>query len=425
MKAYAGSRLLLICSGLALLAAGLAVLGFGHLAAIPSAAVVCLFAGAAFLFVGARAQAELGASQYALSRAEGESRLLQNQLDQQRRSIDTLADGLDVAIFLCDLRGSVQYANRRAVEMFRFDNPIGRSVLAVTLSYDLERLVLDAARLQTPHNAELTFSYPDERVGIAKAWVPDDEAHRVFVSVFEITNLRRLERIRQDFVSNVSHELRTPLTVIRAMAETLLDEKKPNPDLLGRYLPRIISEVDRLATISSDLLLLSTAESSPPRKCRCDLAEIIRTVTQQLEEKAKEKGLQLTLDAPEHLWISSNSAQMSQVAINLIDNAINYTSQGGVTVTLQAQNDVAILKVSDTGLGISSEHLPRVFERFYRVDRARSRSTGGTGLGLSIVKHIVEAHGGSVVVDSALNRGSTFTVALPIGDPEGEESQED
>lgn len=370
------------------------------------------FAGLAWQFQ------RLGASaSYVLRRSSAETATLRTQLLQQERRVDDLADALEVAIFICDLRGIVQYANRRGIEMFRFENPVGRSILAMTLSYDLEQLVLDAGRLKGDKNAELTFSYPDERVAIAKAWVPEGEEHRVFVSVFEITSLRRLERVRQDFVSNVSHELRTPLTVIRTMAETLLEEQPPNEEQLARYLPKIIAEVDRLATISNDLLLLSAAESNPVRKSRCNLAEILRTVISQLSGKATDKELSLSLDAPDELWIEANPAQMSQVVINLVDNAVNYTSAGNVMVSLEKGGDSAILKVADTGIGIASEHVSRIFERFYRVDRARSRSTGGTGLGLSIVKHIVEAHGGTVSVDSALNRGSTFTVCLPVGEP--------
>lgn len=346
---------------------------------------------------------------------------LQGQIAEQRRSVDTLAEGLDIAIFMCDPRGTIQYANRRAVEMFRFENPIGRPVLAVTLSYDLEQIVLDAARLHEPQDAELTFTYPDERVGVAKAWTPAETPQRVFLSIYEISDLRRLERVRQDFVSNVSHELRTPLTIIRAMAETLLDDDEPDADLVRKYLPKVIEEVDRLSMISNDLLILSAAESNPVRKHACDICDVFRTVAQQLTKKAVEKGLILTFHGPDSCVIEANTSQMTQVAINLIDNAIHYTAAGNIEVTIEPESGWVKVKVADTGLGIASEHLPRIFERFYRVDKARSRNTGGTGLGLSIVKHIVESHGGSVVVDSALNRGSTFTLRLPKGDvPSGD-----
>jgi two-component system phosphate regulon sensor histidine kinase PhoR len=352
-----------------------------------------------------------------LARLENDQIRLQERIDQQRSAVDLLADGLEVAIFICDSRGTIRFANRRAREMYSFDDPAGRSLLAVTFSYDLEQLVLDAFHEREPQQGEVTFTYPTQRTALAKAWAPDGDP-RAFVSIFEITDLKRLERIRQDFVANVSHELRTPLTIIRAMAETLLDDDKPAKKDLDKYLPRIIEEVDRLSMISNDLLVLSAAESNVPHKELCDLSSNLGQVVNQLELKAKTKGLYLNLEAPDHLEIQANGSQLTQVILNLIDNALNYTSEGGVTVTLERQDDLAVLQVRDTGIGIAQEQQKRIFERFYRVDRARSRNTGGTGLGLSIVKHIVEAHGGSVELESALNAGSTFTVRLPIGGAE-------
>lgn len=351
-----------------------------------------------------------------LSQEQSRAELLVAQLEQQRSAVDALADGLDVAIFICDASGSIQYANLRACEMFRFENPLGRSLLAVTLSYDLEQLVLKAGREREPATAELTFTYPEERVAIANAWTPDEPIERVFLSVFEITHIRRLERVRQDFVANVSHELRTPMTLIRAMAETLLDEASTEDELAQRYLRKIVGEVDRLSSITQDLLILSAAESNPVRKQVCDIAEVFRSTAAQLRQQAEEKNLVLSFEGPEHLLIEANAAQMTQVAMNLTENAIKYSQQGTVAVRVRDGDGVARIEVADTGIGIASEHLPRVFERFYRVDKARSRGTGGTGLGLSIVKHIVEAHGGAVSVESVLNQGSTFRVRLPVGD---------
>ena len=225
--------------------------------------------------------------------------------------------------------------------------------------------------------------------------------------------MRRLERIRQDFVSNVSHELRTPLTIIRAKAETLADD--PDTDLATRtrYLQNITDEVDRLTYISADLLTLSTAESSKITKTETDLAAMLRSTVQKLEPKVKEKGLEISFEGPPSLMIQANETQMSQVALNLIDNAINYSTDGAVSVRLGRRGPDIEFEVTDTGIGIASDHLPRIFERFYRVDKGRSRATGGTGLGLAIVKHIVEAHGGRVMVESSLNQGSRFTVLLP------------
>lgn len=351
-----------------------------------------------------------------ITRTQSQVDLLRAEMDQRQNAVDVLADGLDIAIFICDAKANILYANRRAAEMFNFPDPVGRTILAVTLSHDLEQLVFDTWREETAHNGELGFTYPDERVGLAKAW-PQMDSQRVFLSIYEITDLRRLERIRQDFVSNVSHELRTPLTIIRAMAETLLDDPESSVETREKYLEKIVNEVDRLSLIANDLLILSAAESNTAKKNACDIADVFRGAVQQLKTKAKEKGLKLDYSGPDRLVVEANGTQMTQVALNLVDNAINYTTMGSVSVCVKQQDGFAEIAVKDTGIGIGSEHQPRIFERFYRVDKGRSRATGGTGLGLSIVKHIVEAHGGRVTVESALNQGSTFTVHLPIGNP--------
>ncbi|MCO5297548.1 MAG: ATP-binding protein [Fimbriimonadaceae bacterium] len=342
--------------------------------------------------------------------------LLELESTRQREAVDALADGLEVAILICGAKTQILYANRRARELFGFDDPRGRPIVAVTLSYELEKLVLGAEETGEPQSAELTFSYPEARVARVKAWLAPDG--RALVTIIDLTALRHLERVRQDFVANVSHELRTPLSVIRAMAETLLEDPEADEALHETYLAKIVGEVDRLSLIANDLLILGAAESNPVRKQACDVADVFRTSLGQLERKAREKGLEVAYKGPDHCVIPANATQISQVATNLIDNAINYTSQGSVTVALQRREKDVLITVADTGIGIASEHLPRLWERFYRIDKARSRSTGGTGLGLSIVKHIVEVHGGTVSVRSALNEGSTFEVTLPVGDEE-------
>lgn len=345
----------------------------------------------------------------------------QNELLRHKHALDGLAEGLKSALFVCDFRAGIQYANHRALEMFRFDAPSGRSILAVTISYELEQLVLNASRADGPLESELSFSFPEDRTTLARAW-REPNGDRVFVSLYDITELRRLERVRQDFVANVSHELRTPLAAIRSLAETLHDEPRAALEKRSDYLQRIVNEVDRLSLVVSDLLVLSAAESGPVRKQACDVAAAIQACISLLEEKAKAKKLTIEYEGPGQLTIEANGAQLNQVFINLIDNAINYTAEGRVEASLAQEGAEVVIAVRDTGVGIPSEHLPRIFERFYRVDKGRSRATGGTGLGLSIVKHIVEAHGGTVRVESAFREGSTFTVRLPVGSPSGESS---
>lgn len=370
-------------------------------------------AAAAFLLVSVastRGEQEVDGALRARLR---ETRALEERLSEQRRTVDALADGLDAALFICDRRGKILYANPPALRLFGSVRPAGATLHATTLSPELETLMIEAADADESIHDEIAFVYPFEWIGLASAWREPAE-DRVFVSVYEITELRRLERLRKDFVANVSHELRTPMTIIRGYAETLLDEEPPPESSATRMLPRIIAEVDRLTSVTQDLLLLSVSESSPVVKEPCDLAEIVRGVTAQLEPKAQDKELVLTYAGPDSLPVRANAGQIGQVVINLVDNALNYTAYGGVDVSLQQAGEKATLAVRDTGIGIDAEHVERVFERFYRVDRGRSRATGGTGLGLSIVRHIVEAHGGTVRLESAPNRGSTFTVTLPV-----------
>ena len=341
------------------------------------------------------------------------SDMLRSEIQAQSQAIDNFADGLDLAVLICDQRATVEYANEAARHIFRFADPVGRSILAMTLSYDLEQLVLNAAKTESPQAKEISFPPPEGTVVLAKAWIGPN-SDRIFLSMYDVTKVRRLERVRQDFVANVSHELRTPMSIIRAYAETLLDEEEPESEQIHRYLQRMIDEVDRLSGITRDLLVLSAAESEEVHRVHCDLAEIVATVCHQLQPKAEAKHLAFHYEGPSELEGFVNPTQFNQVVLNLVDNAVNYTQKGSVAVKLsQLPSGETEFRVKDSGIGIASEHTSRIFERFYRVDKSRSRSTGGTGLGLSIVKHILDAHHGTVTVESAINLGTEFIVRLP------------
>ena len=385
---------------------------------------LAVLAAAIALWGGWRLHARLREETARVRFAEEGRRFAEGEARSQRETIDAFADGLDVAVFILGERASVAYANRRAREMFGAPRAVGKSLLAITLSPELEAMVHRASTGEGPQSGEIAVQPPGDRIALAKAWRPF-EAGPTFASLVEITDLRRLERIRKDFVANVSHELRTPLTIIRAYAETLQEDD--DPDLRARYLSRVVNEVDRLAAMGGDLLVLATAESGGVPLQECDLAEIVRGIVLGPSPRADEKGLEIRYDGPEHLMIAANESQMVQVALNLVENAVKYSQRGGVRVTLAGEGPHAVLRVQDAGIGIASEHIERIFERFYRVDKGRTRTpgegggnVGGTGLGLAIVRHIVEAHGGSVAVESALNVGSTFTVTLPIVPPHGE-----
>jgi len=232
------------------------------------------------------------------------------------------------------------------------------------------------------------------------------------------SRIKRLESLRRDFVANVSHELKTPLAAIQGFVETLLDDPDMPLATRQRFLERLARQSERLSTLVGDLLTLSRLDepSGLDDAEPCDFGAVVRETLRDLGPLAEKKGLRLQTQIPEEaIWLRADREALRQVASNLVDNAIKYTQLGGrVAVTLAVEGKVARLQVWDTGIGLSPEDQQRVFERFYRVDRARSRELGGTGLGLSIVKNTVRGLGGDVGVRSAIGQGSTFWVELPI-----------
>jgi two-component system phosphate regulon sensor histidine kinase PhoR len=313
------------------------------------------------------------------------------------------------------------HINRAAEQVFGLEpeSLVGHSLIQATLSNNLQDFVLTAIKEQKPRTED--FKLPGAAGRILRASIfpfaggLSGRPESMLVLV-DITELKKLETMRRDFVANVSHELRTPLTSIRAMAETLQDGALNDEEVAMGFLATIVKESDRLARISEDLLILSDAESKAPERVRFDLADLVREVTARFRAESAECGVSLSTELPGPIFISASRDQIEQVVINLISNAIKYTSRGGnVSIAVANGGPMVSLSVTDTGIGIMQEDLPRIFERFYRVDKARSRQSGGTGLGLSIVKNIVEAHGGEVRVASEFNRGSCFTVSLPSG----------
>jgi two-component system phosphate regulon sensor histidine kinase PhoR len=235
----------------------------------------------------------------------------------------------------------------------------------------------------------------------------------------DLAQLRRSEAVRKDFTANVSHELRTPLAAIKAFAETLREGAADDPARHGEFLQEIERNADRMARLVDDLLTLSTLDSGarPPATETVDLMRLAAEVTATLKPLAGRKELALRLEPFRDIPpVRGDRGQLKQVLTNLLDNAIKYTPEKG-TVRLSAacSEGRVTVSVEDTGPGIPDESLPRIFERFYRVDKARSREMGGTGLGLAIVKHIVEAHGGGVAVESRPGTGSAFRFSLPAG----------
>ena len=236
------------------------------------------------------------------------------------------------------------------------------------------------------------------------------------VAVRDLTPTRRLEMVRRDFVANVSHELRTPLTVLRGFAETLGDEEIPAPQR-GQFIDAIVANAQRMQRLVDDLLDLSRMESGGwrPKPVRCDVAQAAEEALAAARWRAAAKGIALDTDiAPEAARVTADPTALRQVLANLVDNAVRHTERGSVTVFARREPDAVAVGVRDTGVGIGPEHLPRIFERFYRADAGRAREEGGTGLGLAIVRHLVEAHGGSVHAESEPGRGTTIGATFPL-----------
>ena len=261
----------------------------------------------------------------------------------------------------------------------------------------------------------LELTYPQEAT-LQAIITPIEEAEvsSILVILQDLTRLRKLERVRRDFVSNVSHELRTPLASLKALVDTLRDGALEDPVAARRFLNKIEVEVDALAQLVTELLELARIESgqTPLRLQPVSVAEIVGPPVERLSLQAERAGLELRLSLPEGLpLVLADAERVRQVVTNLLHNAIKFTPAGSIEVTAVRQGDEVVISVRDTGVGISREDLPRIFERFYRADRARSG--GGTGLGLAIAKHVVQAHGGRIWAESVEGRGSTFYFSLP------------
>jgi two-component system phosphate regulon sensor histidine kinase PhoR len=242
------------------------------------------------------------------------------------------------------------------------------------------------------------------------------------IVLHDITELRKLERIRRDFVANVSHEFRTPLTAIQGFAETLLGGAMDDSQNRDRFLGIILEHARRLARLTEDLLKLSQmdADRLELEVRRVSVSQLIESCYETAQRRAAEKQLKLSLDVPAQLPdVSGDARRLQEVLQNLLDNAIQYTlPDGKIVLSAEIRNEEVLFTVADSGIGIPQADQPRIFERFYRVDAARSREAGGTGLGLAIAKHLVEVHGGKIWVDSDVGAGSKFHFTVPIFDPE-------
>jgi two-component system, OmpR family, phosphate regulon sensor histidine kinase PhoR len=336
---------------------------------------------------------------------------------QQEVIFDSMVEGL----LLLDERGRVQLANRAFTGLFGLTADIrGRTIMEALRLHQLADLVRSLDTQKQVLGFEIKLPGPNERwLQINAAAIFTDQARRQgTVLVFhDLTRLKQLENARQEFVANVSHELRTPLSLIKGYVETLLDGARDNPETATRFLQTIDRNADRLKLLIEDLLTISELESGRVQlKLRpIALAPVVAEVMEDFRCRAAAKSVTLVNQAPD-LAVRVDPDRLEQVLGNLVDNAIKYgRSNGAVTVGGRAiDGGLVEVFVQDDGPGIPPEALERVFERFYRVDKARSREQGGTGLGLAIVKHIVQCHGGRAWATSDPGRGATFHFTLPL-----------
>jgi len=336
---------------------------------------------------------------------------------QQEAVLNSMAEGL----LLLDGSGRIQLANRAFADLFGVSQNLrSRTILEALRIHELAELVDFLVTEKRVVGYELKLSQPEERwlqVNGAAIFNGGGHRHGAILVFHDLTRLKKLERTRQEFVANVSHELRTPLSLIKGYVETLLDGARNNPEVAVRFLQTIERNAERLSLLIEDLLVISELESG---RLQLNLQIIplrpaVEKVLEDFRSRAAGKATQLLNEAAE-LSVQADPNRFGQVLSNLVDNAIKYGRSGG-TVTVGGRSlapGQIEISVQDDGPGIPADALERVFERFYRVDKARSREQGGTGLGLSIVKHLVQSQGGRVWAKSELGHGATFYFTLPL-----------
>jgi len=340
----------------------------------------------------------------------------------QQDRLGTLIENIGSGLLLIDSRGYINLVNRAYKDLFTVNSSdyLYKLYYHVIEHREISDLVEEIFMTEHKVVKQLQLTINFEKKSFQVYGVPiigtNDMWMGILLVFHDITELKKLEQIRKDFVANVSHELKTPITSIKGFSETLLDGAMDNREALVEFLQIILKESDRLQSLIQDLLDLTKLEQHNFSLVKepINILDILEEVSKLLANKADAKNLILDFQRPsEEVWIEGDRARLIQVFMNLISNAISYTPSGGkVSVSVENKERDVLVFVADTGIGIERSEIPRIFERFYRVDKARSRNSGGTGLGLAIVKHLVELHKGLIKVDSEVGEGTTFTILL-------------
>ncbi len=365
-----------------------------------------------------KAQAERRAAEIEASQRQQRQTSLDAKAQQQ-----VLFNSMLEGLLLLDRSRKIYLVNRAFKNLFGLKTELrGKTIVEALRLHELDELIQRVEAEQQVLDYEIKLPDLNERwlqVNAAIITNAAGERDGTILVFRDLTRLKQLERTREEFVANVSHELRTPLSLIKGYVETLLDGARDNPEVAERFLKIIERNANRLDLLIQDLLTISALESEKIKLNLqpVELHALAAKVLTDLNAKAENKNVALVNDVPE-LTAHGDVNRLDQVLANLVDNAIKYgRAEGHVTVGGKKRDDGALeIFVRDDGPGIPAEALDRVFERFYRVDKARSRDQGGTGLGLSIVKHIVQAHGGEVRVESEVGQGSTFFFTLPVAE---------
>jgi signal transduction histidine kinase len=361
----------------------------------------------AALLLARRDRARLRAARSDAAQTERALRAQVEASEEERRSSALILASMHEGVLLFDPEGRTRFANPGVERHLGFQP----ATLDHLLPLPLQEAVRRAATSDETVTAEAERGSPTRFLRGSAVGTPDGS---VVLVIRDVTETRLLDEVRRDFVANASHELKTPAASIQAAAETIRTAAVDDPSVIPRFAAQLEREAARLSRIVSDLLDLSRLESGSALEEAVALDAILRDEGERFEEPAAEAGVALTIDAAPTPRVQGSPRDLALLVRNLVDNAIRYTRPGGrVDVALATDDGQVVLTVEDTGLGIPTRDLARIFERFYRVDRARSRETGGTGLGLSIVKHVAENHGGHVEVRSELGRGTRFEVRLP------------
>lgn len=348
-----------------------------------------------------------------------------NKMEERNSRTKAILSSMVNAVIALDINKKIIFVNTAAEVMFNFEevDVKGKHILEIHSNTTLDEIITKTIETNLSHKAEIQMSNVKRSIinintNTIKLEEKGNRKIGVVVIFQDVTEIRKLETMRKDFVANVSHEIKTPLTSIRGFIETLKNGAIEEKKLRDKFFNIIEIEASRLTSLIDDILILSDIENKQNiiSKDLIDLNQTLEEILDIMNEIAKKKEIKLISNINNNLAnIYGNKGRFKQMVINLIDNAIKYTPKNGsVTLNSFEYDNKVVIKIKDTGIGIEKKHLPRLFERFYRVDKARTRQVGGTGLGLAIVKHIVISFNGTIKVKSELNKGSEFTIKLPI-----------